>query len=606
MNKLLSINGARIVLCLLMVGVMASMATSIVKLRTYEEIGRIELSDTTWLVAQTRFEFFRFASTLDLYAQPGSGVTKEDLMQRLDVLWSRLPLFIEGRDSQRYAAVPGLQELVSGLMAMLKDIEPALHELGKGEVDAYRTLRQRFDQKAKPLDDLIVSALVRDEGKSIFVNTQLEQVHQELNLSLAGLVVSGLGLILLLFRENLSVHRAEALAKSAVHRLRVAIDSVGDGFVLFDGDNRLVLCNRQYQELHAPISDLFMPGCRFEDIQRALVDGWVIPDACRDPDGWIAARMALHRNPRGAFELALSDDRWVRISERRTQDGGSVGIVTDITELKQREFALQEAKDVADRANKAKTSFLANMSHELRTPLNAIIGFSEIMVAQLMGPLGSDRYAEYAADIHQSGKLLLALINDILDMAKIEAGRLELSEEVVRLDAVTADVVRMLRHRAAEGGVELSYDLPPGNCLVRADERMLRQILLNLLSNAVKFTPAGGRVTVALAHDTAGGLQVRISDTGIGIAPEDIDRVMQPFVQLENHLQRRYEGTGLGLSLVKAMVELHGGSFRLLSEAGFGTTAVVTLPPERVGGTPAATFAKQPERRVRNDRLVAS
>ena len=260
-------------------------------------------------------------------------------------------------------------------------------------------------------------------------------MHQELNLSLAGLLVSGLGLILLLFRENLSVHRAETLAKSAVHRLRVAIDSIGDGFVLFDGDNRLVLCNRQYQELHAPISDLFVPGCRFEDIQRALVDGWVIPDAYRDPDGWIAARIALHRNPRGAFELALSGDRWVRISERRTQDGGSVGIVTDITELKQREFALQEAKDVADRANKAKTSFLANMSHELRTPLNAIIGFSEIMAAQLMGPLGSDRYTEYAKDIHQSGKLLLALINDILDMAKIEAGRLELSEEVVRLDA---------------------------------------------------------------------------------------------------------------------------------------------------------------------------
>ncbi len=261
---------------------------------------------------------------------------------------------------------------------------------------------------------------------------------------------------------------------------------------------------------------------------------------------------------------------------------GYRGTAENITALRQREDALISAKESAELANRAKTEFLANMSHELRTPLNAVIGFSEIMESELLGPLGSTQYKSYAADIHESAQHLLTLINDILDVAKIEAGAHELRDEEVCPYDIVGAVERLVAERAKRAELKLSVDLPLGLPRLRADERKLKQVLLNLMSNAIKFTPEDGRVTLAAHLAADGSFIFEVSDTGIGIAAEDIPRAFAPFEQVDSRLSRQFEGTGLGLPLSDGFVKLHGGHLKLESQPGVGTKAIVRLPAERV------------------------
>jgi PAS domain S-box-containing protein len=256
------------------------------------------------------------------------------------------------------------------------------------------------------------------------------------------------------------------------------------------------------------------------------------------------------------------------------------GTVRDITAAKRAEAALKEAIVKACSANEAKSAFLANMSHELRTPLNAILGFCELMLLETLGPLGHERYNGYLKDIHFSANHLLQLIEDVLDLSKAEAHRVDLDEQPVDVEATAAAAVRLLAERARRGGVHIELAAAADLPAIRADERRLRQVLLNLLSNAVKFTPAGGTVRLAAERTPAGGILLSVSDTGIGIAPEDLARVFQPFVQLDR--ERRQEGTGLGLVLCKKLVELHDGTIALNSRVGAGTTVEIRLPHARV------------------------
>ncbi|CAN5205361.1 hypothetical protein BH09PSE2_BH09PSE2_21430 [soil metagenome] len=237
----------------------------------------------------------------------------------------------------------------------------------------------------------------------------------------------------------------------------------------------------------------------------------------------------------------------------------------------------REAQLHAEGANKAKSEFLANMSHELRTPLNAIIGFSEIMTAQMFGPLGDARYQEYVKDIHGSGQHLLSLINDILDMAKIEAGKLVVRLEPVSLAEACEDALRFVRSRADGAALTLALDVPDTLPIVQADERALKQVLLNLLTNAVKFTPSGGRVRLWAVREGA-GVRVGVTDSGIGIAPEDLAKLGRPFEQIESQHAKTTQGTGLGLALTQSLVAMQHGEFRLEREPGVGTTASFTLP----------------------------
>ena len=236
----------------------------------------------------------------------------------------------------------------------------------------------------------------------------------------------------------------------------------------------------------------------------------------------------------------------------------------------------------ADKANRSKSEFLATMSHELRTPLNAIIGFSDVLRKQLFGSLGSERYHEYVADINTSGMHLLSIINDILDLAKAEAGKLELREDDVDLDVCLQSSVQMCRARADEGGVALTLDMPEQGVCAFVDERLIRQLMLNLVSNAVKFTPPGGSASITLQAIEGEGILIQVVDTGVGIPEEHLERVLRPFEQVEGALSRRYGGTGLGLPFAKKIAELHGGSITLESEVDKGTRVVVRLPSSRL------------------------
>jgi PAS domain S-box-containing protein len=272
---------------------------------------------------------------------------------------------------------------------------------------------------------------------------------------------------------------------------------------------------------------------------------------------------------------------------------GFRGTASDITELLRRESSLIQAKETAELANRAKSDFLANMSHELRTPLNSIIGFADLLANQLLSPAiggeplqNDDRTREYAGDIQASAQHLLNTINDILDLSKIESGRLVLNEEDISVEMLCAPTIRMMQDRARANGLVLATDLPADLPLINVDHRLTRQILLNLLSNAIKFTPRGGTVTLRAYLAVDDELVLEVEDTGIGIPEEDIERVFEPFVQAESHHARRFGGTGLGLTLCRRLAEIHGGRLALVSIPGKGTKVGFHIPPQRALNLP--------------------
>jgi two-component system, cell cycle sensor histidine kinase PleC len=384
-------------------------------------------------------------------------------------------------------------------------------------------------------------------------------------------------------------------------RLRDAIETIPEAFVVWDAQNRLVLCNSNFQELHNLPDEAIKAGASYE----------AVVEAGRKPV--VRSKVTSEGQAPGArtFEAQLDDGRWLHISERRTKDGGYVSVGTDITNIKRHEEKLmdsekrlmatvadlrnsqqkleRQADEVADlaekyadektraeEANQAKSKFLANMSHELRTPLNAIIGFSEIMESGMFGPLGTDKYKEYCCDIHQSGQYLLDVINDILDMSKIEAGRIRIDPEVIELEPFLNDSMRVVSGRANDKRLQLTARIGEGLRL-RADNRLLKQIVLNLLSNAVKFTPEGGRVTIR-ARATGGWVSIAIADTGIGIPAEALARLGRAFEQVESQLTKSHQGSGLGLAIAKSLIELHRGTMRIRSTLGRGTMVLLRLP----------------------------
>ena len=388
--------------------------------------------------------------------------------------------------------------------------------------------------------------------------------------------------------------RAKAQAQAAENRLRDAIESVSDAFVLFDRFGRLILWNRAFQDAFGYQDSHLKRGAQKDELNRiaALAIRKEQPSADGRP---------------GIREIELADGRWLQLSERFTGDGGSVVTAADITMVKRQEVERKKSSDAlrqsvtqlersqeelsllarkyevamtrAEAANQAKSEFLANMSHELRTPLNAINGFSEIMAGEMFGPLGDERYKGYATDILNSGQHLLALINDILDMAKIESGKMTLHYEAVDLGEVCQDAIRLMRGRAQECGLTLTLEAPD-TPEIEADYRALKQVLLNLISNAVKFTPEGGSITVS-ANQTGDLIRVAVRDTGIGIAAEDLTRLAQPFEQVEGQHSKTTQGTGLGLALTKSLIEIHHGEMAMESEPGQGTTVSFTLPIKR-------------------------
>jgi signal transduction histidine kinase len=296
-----------------------------------------------------------------------------------------------------------------------------------------------------------------------------------------------------------------------------------------------------------------------------------------DPINRISDRVSRFRE--GVYDQSVALPQFASEElERLNHSVDSLGRF--LLEWEQREVELKEAKEQAESANRAKTAFLANMSHELRTPLNAINGFSEMIVMEMFGPVGDQRYGEYVQQINYSGNHLLAVINDILDISKVEAGKSELNMDEVDVSDLITSAVELMRERANQGGLALNVAVPPDLPVVVVDGRRIQQVLLNLLSNAIKFTPEDGQVTVRAYWDSRAGLQVSVCDTGIGIAADKMQTAFEPFGQVENAFTKKYEGTGLGLPLAKALVELHNGEIRIESALNAGTTASIILPPE--------------------------
>src|SRR5471030_1114306 len=452
------------------------------------------------------------------------------------------------------------------------------------DVQLYELATELADAKMTAIDHAF--RMRHADGHWVWLRARCELVRQrgEPGLHLIGIAVD-------ITEQKSLVEKTVA----ADMRLRDAIETIPEAFVLWDADNRLVLCNSNFQELHDLPDEAITVGASFESLVAAgsqpVVRNKIITGGPAVP----GAR---------TFEAQLEDGRWLHISERRTKDGGYVSVGTDITALKtheeklvdseQRQIATisdlrasqqrlaelaekyAEEKDRAEEANQAKTKFLANMSHELRTPLNAIIGFSEIMESGMFGPLGSEKYQEYCHDILTSGHYLLEVINDILDMSKIEAGRMKLDMESLDLSKTLAESLRVVSGRADNKKLVLDADID-GAIPVIADRRAIKQIVINLLSNAVKFTPDEGRVIVRTRR-RANSVILMIADTGIGIAPQSLKRLGRPFEQVESQLTKTYHGSGLGLAIARSLANLHGGSMKLRSRLGVGTVVCVTLP----------------------------
>ena len=389
--------------------------------------------------------------------------------------------------------------------------------------------------------------------------------------------------------------RLEAENETANLRLREAIEAFGESFVLWDADNRMVMCNSRFQKLHNLSADMTRRGTPYQDIAPFLTR----------PTHHAAADTPSD-NPalNGHYIVRMPDNRWLQLIEKKTNDGGFVSVATDITQIKDAErrqaqmisdlkrsrHALEkQAEELnelvqryyeqmaeAESANRAKSEFLAKMSHDLRTPLNAILGFSEIMEQEMFGPLGHNKYRDYCHDISKSGSALLAVIADILDMSELEAGKVKIERETLPIDPTLKSAFESVRKEAESKGLTLIPDLVADGTLY-ADPRAINRILGHLLKNAVKFTPAGGRV-VMRSRIVSGALNIYIEDNGVGIPKEALPKLAQPFTWVDLDASKPSDGSGLGLAIARSFVELHGGGLRIRSNEGSGTIVLVRLP----------------------------
>jgi len=459
------------------------------------------------------------------------------------------------------------------------------------DIDLFQIADQLISSEIDHIDQTFRMQHVDGHWVWLRVRCELSQGANDSSLHLIGIAVD--------------ITEQKSLAEKTVEadlRLRDAIETIPEAFVLWDAGDRLVLCNSHFQKLHRLPDSAVIPGTSYETV----IEVGSMPEV----------RTRLHETANQApgartFEAQLEDGSWLHISERRTKDGGYVSVGTDITRIKEHEQKLvdndmrlratvidlkrsqaaleRQAVELADlaekysrektraeEANQTKSKFLANMSHELRTPLNAIIGFSEIMESGMFGRLGSEKYQEYCHDILTSGHYLLEVINDILDMSKIEAGRMKLDMEPLDLSKTLAESLRVVAGRAHDKHLAIDANIEQAISVV-ADRRATKQILVNLLSNAVKFTPDGGKVVVR-TRLLGDNIVLTIADTGIGIAAHSLARLGRPFEQVESQLTKTYHGSGLGLAIARSLTHLHGGSMRLRSKLGAGTVVCISLP----------------------------
>ncbi|MBX3581322.1 MAG: PAS domain-containing protein [Rhizobiaceae bacterium] len=471
-------------------------------------------------------------------------------------------------------------------MLSFGDVADIIHE---DDGDLFELAKQIVAREIDHIDQ--VFRMRHANGQWVWVRARAQVIDPEApEIQLIGIAV------------DVSEQRNLALRSEAADmRLRTAIESINESFVLWDSSQRLVMCNSKYQQDNGLSDRDIMPGAARADLEAKML-------------AFAAERRLANANgARGglSFERQLLDGRWLQVNELRTRDGGTVSVGSDITQIKQHQDKLLDSErrlmatihdlslarrseqersaelvelnrkymretERAEAANRAKSEFLANMSHELRTPLNAIIGFSEVMESRLFGPLGSDRYEEYARDIQASGTYLLGVINDILDMSKIEAGQFSVEREEIDLCPLIHETVKVISLQAAKKEITVETQIAD-TLRVYADRRAIKQIAINLLSNAVKFTGEGGRISVR-ARNTAGALTLTIEDNGCGIPKTALGKLGRPFEQVQNQFSKNHTGSGLGLAISRSLAQLHGGALKIRSKEGVGTIVSVRIP----------------------------
>jgi signal transduction histidine kinase len=418
-------------------------------------------------------------------------------------------------------------------------------------------------------------------------------VHLGAALLAFGLVSS---LAFVLRRQFVQLRTLSEELRRGEDKFRLYAELGSDWFWETDAQHRFVQVTGAHVDKAAVPPSRVLGHSRFDLVRQGVIHGDVESPHWRRHAETLEARLPFHNFVYSLGEggqMATLSVSGVPVFGRDGQFLGYRGIATDMTMVKRTERELREAKEAAELANRAKSEFLANMSHELRTPLNAILGFSDMMKAEMFGSLGNPKYVDYTRDIHTSGSHLLALINDVLDMSKIEAGRFELDEGIVNLGSIVDSCLAMVEWRAQKNEIELGERPRVVLPNIIGDERAIRQVVLNLLSNAVKFTPRGGKVEVLGARDGNGDVLLAIADTGVGIPAEQIERLFEPFQRAAAHVARQQEGTGLGLAISRKLVELHGGALEVDSAVGEGTVVRIRFPAKRVVAMPGQEAAAE-------------
>jgi signal transduction histidine kinase len=424
------------------------------------------------------------------------------------------------------------------------------------------------------------SVLLLAYGTSTFIwyaeRTPLAVAFVVFSVAAATLVWRG---VRVLERQQLAaahLQRGELQLKRQNSLLQSTLENIGEGLSVFDSQGRLVAWNYRFRELLDLPADLAVGATLNDILTHQAIRGDFGGD---EPEAEVARRLDLfYRDVPTTKERVMLAGRTLQIRRRAMPNGAVISIYSDVTEIKASERKLIEARSQAEAASRAKGDFLANMSHELRTPLNAIIGFSEVISNELFGPIANEKYLEYIKDIHTSSLHLLSIINDVLDMSKIEAGKVELSKEIVQIQNVISEVIRMVHEKARSRDIELIAQLPDQEIEIWADERSMKQIFLNLLSNAIKFSREGGQIYVRNTADRPDVAVFEIEDHGIGMNEEEQQLALQPFGQAKPVITRNYDGTGLGLPITKGLVEAHGGTLTIDSRAGRGTIVRIVLP----------------------------